>query len=150
MNNESLIKGRIAEYIVELLLEENGYKVVRIGQDGLLSPVIRKDTKKLNKADSAGKITTAPSYAVFDSKGTSVVLTKIKFKSEKSKGGNIAHGLGQLQKYWPEAKLVVVSSKAPYFLIFQTSKEEPIEVIFTQIKKQSLKDFERVVKKFFK
>lgn len=40
VNPEALIKGRIAESLVELLLEESGYKIIRIAREGLLIGVI--------------------------------------------------------------------------------------------------------------
>lgn len=150
MNPESIIKGRIAEHIVELLLEDSGYKVIRIAQEGLLINVAREATQKLSHSDSAGKITTAPSFAVVDKKGKDVALVKVKFRGEKSKGGNIAHGIGQLQKYWPEAMLVVVSEKKPNFIaVSKTGNEKPIEESFPLIKKESLAGFEGLVEKFF-
>lgn len=150
MNQESLIKSRIAEQIVELLLKESGYEVVRIAQEGLLVNIDRRLTKSLNQSDSAGKITTAPSFAVFDKK-QEVSIVKIKFKSDKASGRNISHGIGQLQKYWPEAILLVVTNNAPYFFaMLNEDTKEDITKIFSAIKKQSLAEFGGLVKKFLK
>jgi hypothetical protein len=149
MNIESLIKGRIAECIVELLLEESGYRVVRIGREGLLVNVNREYTRKLNKSDSAGKITTAPSFAVFNNNSKIVILLKVKFRGMKGNGRNIAHGLGQLQEYWPEAILLVVTSNSPYFSVVDNKHNgNSINKIFPLIKKESLVYFGGLIKKF--
>jgi hypothetical protein len=150
MNQESLIKGRIAEQIVEFLLQANGYEVVRIAQEGLLINLDRRLTKNLNQSDSAGKITTAPSFAIFDKKGK-VVIAKVKFKGDKASGRNISHGLQKLQKYWSEAILIMVTNNSPYFFVIlnEDTKEDIIKV-FSAIKKQSLAEFGGLVKKFLK
>ena len=151
MNVESLIKGKVAESAVELLLEQSGYKVVRIANDGLPLGLHRSDIGCLNQSNSAGKITTAPSLAVFDKKKGSVVLVKVKFKGAKSKGGNITHGITQLIKYWPEAILIVVTTEDPYFQLVRCPGEsEDIESIFPQIKKETLSGFGGTVKKILK
>ena len=151
MNSEALVKGKIAEATVELLLEANGYNVRRISREGILGAISRADILNLNQSDSAGKITTAPSLAVFDKKGKNVILTKIKFRGSIAKGRNISHGVKQLLAYWPEAVLVVVTLDSPTFRVILTSGEErPIEDLFSQITKNSLEEFERIVEKFLK
>lgn len=149
MNKESLLKGRIAECIVETLFEENGYLVQRLGYEGLLLGISRNLVKKLDKTSSGGKITTAPSIAVFDNKGTRVTLLKIKFKGPKSKGGNIYHGFQKLQEYWPEALLLVVDVEDPCFnLIIGSEQQVGVEKYFPNITKNSLQEAEGLVKKY--
>ena len=143
------MKGGIAEHIVEILLEQSGYTVMRVGREGLLAGVPRSQTAALNKSDSAGKITTAPSFAVFDKKGNQVTLVKVKYRSEKSKGRNISHGLKQLVNYWPEAALVLVTPTPPCFrVVLGEGKELPIEELFSQIKKETLIEGIGLVTKF--
>jgi len=149
MNAESLVKGGIAEHIFEILLEQSGYTVVRIGREGLLMGISRSQTGALNQSDSAGKITTAPSFAVFDKKGNRVTLLKVKFRSEKSRGRNISHGLKQLTNYWPEAALVLVTTVSPHFrVVLGEGQEVPVEEFFLQIKKETLAQGVGLVKKF--
>lgn len=148
MKIESLIKNGIAEHICEILLEQAGYVVVRIGRQGLLGHISRSLTHSLNKSDSAGKITTAPSFAIFDENGSQITLVKIKYRGQKSKGKNISHGLKQLVDYWPEAIMLLVTSESPYFQVMSHREEElPIEKYFPEIKK-SLAEGIEMVKKF--
>lgn len=147
VNPESLIKGRIAESFVELLFEESGYKVVRIAREGLLNGMSREDTRHFIKSQSAGQVLTAPSFVVIDKKGENVALVKVKFKAAKSRGNNIAYGVGQLKKYWPEALLVVVAADEPYFsVVDRNQKRTSIEQVFPQIKKQALVQFEGMIR----
>ena len=147
-NPESLIKGRIAESLVELLLEEGGYKIIRIAREGLLNGVNREDTRLFLKSQSAGQVMTAPSFVVLDKKGENVALVKVKFISAKSRGSNISHGIGQIRKYWPEALLVVVAAEKPRFsVIDRNQKRVSIEQAFPQIKKESLSQFEGMMQK---
>jgi hypothetical protein len=81
--------------------------------------------------------------------GENVVLVKVKFKGAKSSGRNIAHGIGQLQEYWPEAVLLIVTPVAPYFRIANSDGvERTMEKIFPSIKKEALLRFGEMVKKF--
>jgi len=150
MNTESLIKNRLAEEIVELLFEESGYKIRRIAKEGLLMGIDRVNTANLLESNSAGKITTAPSFALLDKKGSKVALLKVKFKSVEGSGRNISHGLGQLQKYWSDALLLVVTPQKPFFsIVYTVQSEEPLEKIFP-LKKETLTKFETLVEKFFR
>jgi len=145
---EALIKGRIAEHLMELLLTGAGYRVVRIAQEGLLVNISREEAN-LNKSKAAGRLTTAPSFAVFDKKGGQVALIKVKFRGESSSGRNVAHGIGQLLEYWPEAHLVLVTTVDPYFRVVDVnSSEYEIGTLFPMIKKTALAGFGGLVKKF--
>lgn len=145
---EALVKGRLAEHLVELLLTDAGYKVVRISQEGLLINISREDAV-LNKSKAAGRLTTAPSFAVFDRKGVQVALIKVKFRGAESSGRNVAHGIAQLLAYWPEAELVIVSPEAPNFRRVQVDQlEESIDALFPRVKKTALSGFGRLVEKF--
>ena len=149
MNSESLIKGGIAEHIVEVLFEQSGYTVMRIGREGLLASIPRSQTKALNQSDSAGKITTAPSFAVFDKKGTQIKLVKVKYRGEQSRGRNVSHGIKQLVNYWPEAILVLVTPLVPQFrVVLGEGQEVPIGEVFPQIKKETLTEGIGLVRKF--
>ena len=142
MNIEAIIKGRIAEHLVEFLLQESGYRVVRIAQEGLLLGVARGDIVKLKNPKSNERVLLAPSFAIFDKKGTMFKLIKVRYRGIRSRGGNVASGFIQLQRYWPEALLVVVTQQGPYFGVMVGKEEQvSIEKIFTLIKKETLSLF---------
>ncbi|MEX0650391.1 MAG: hypothetical protein WD200_05305 [Candidatus Andersenbacteria bacterium] len=145
----SIIKSRIAENIVELLLEESNYKVTRIGTEGLLSGINRRDANKFNQSDAANQLKASPSFVVIDKSGRGVALLKIRFRGARSRGGNIDYGVGQLQEYWPAAQLVVVSAIEPHFTVMtSTDKSAPIEEAFTQIKQKTLAQCRELIQKF--
>lgn len=151
MNAESIIKNRIVESITEFLLKESGYSVIRIAQEGLLLGVARRSIVKLNKSGAAGKLTTAPSFAVFNKNGERVVLVKVKFKGEARSGRNIAHGIKQILEYWPEAELLIVSPKKPHFYFVDSAENTvPIEEKLLQVKKITIAKFEGLIVKFFR
>ncbi len=148
INPDSLIKSRIAESLTELLLEGSGYRVVRIAREGLLNGISREDTRLLLKSQSAGQIMTAPPFVVLDKKGENVALVKVKFVSAKSRGTNITHGIGQIRRYWPETLLVVVAAEEPHFSVVDRNQDRvSIEQIFSQIKKETLAQFEGILQK---
>ncbi len=152
MNITSILKGRIAESIIDLMLEESGYQVFRIAQEGVLSNLPLRNIRDFCKSNAVGKITKALSFAVIDRKQKDIILIKIRFRSQNSTGRNIAHGIKQIQKHWPEAFLVVVNDKKPYFTLIDgpKSKERVIENVFPRIKKETLRYYEGVVKDILK
>ncbi len=152
MNIISILKGRMAESIIELMLEESGYQVFRIAQEGVLLNLPFRNIRGLCKSNAVGKITKAPSFAVIDRKQKDIILIKVRFRGQSSAGRNIAHGIKQIQKYWPEAFLVIVNNKKPYFTLIDgpESKERAIESVFPHIKKETLRYYEGVVKNILK
>ncbi len=150
MNAESLIKNGIAEHTVALLLEESGYDVMRIAREGHLVGIPRSFTRQLRQSDSAGKLTTAPSLAVFDKTGKEALLVKVKYRSTKSAGRNISHGIKQLVEYWPEAILVLVTLERPHFraVISDDGEEKAFEEVFSKVRKTTIASYGKTVLKF--
>ncbi|OGN21265.1 MAG: hypothetical protein A2915_00325 [Candidatus Yanofskybacteria bacterium RIFCSPLOWO2_01_FULL_41_34] len=130
---DSIIKGRIAEDIVSEMLREAGYFIYRFGYEGILQSLIQKGLPKM-RADNitAEKIRSMPDFIVMD-KNCDVFFVEVKYRSSLENGSGFNEWLRKANKYWPEAKLLLVHPHEPNFLIStikdyaRTGKLYPLE-----------------------
>lgn len=149
MNIPAIIKNRISEHIIEFLLQESGYRVKRLGQEGFLNIVDRENYQYMDKSDAAKKLSTVPSFVIFERKSKAVYLVKIRFSKHPEKGRNISYGIKQLLEYWSESILILVTKDKPYFRAINWKEEQfKLEDLFPKIKKETLKEFEKLVEEF--
>ena len=153
MSLEAVLKGQIAESIIRLLFEENGYKVICVAREGLLMGVDRdilagagaKNPSLLNK------LTTVPPLLVVNRKSKEIYLLRVRFSGKGTSGRNIVYGSSQLRKYWPEARLVIVTNHPPYFSsINGNGRQVPLSASFPGINKKSLSRFGGLAKGFLR
>jgi hypothetical protein len=162
MEPESVLKGRMAETIVSELLHEAGYFVYRFGYEGILQSLTQRGLPKMKEGDiEAEKVRTMPDFIVMNKEGD-VSFVEVKFRSSIDFDGTILvlaeakEKVRKIAKYWPETKLIFVTSKQPYFFISaitplsKTWKLYPIErEKFLKVNEKIIKKYQSLVKKYF-
>lgn len=153
VNNRAsnMIKGRIAEAIVEEMLKESEYKVYRFGYEGLLQNLTQTD--KMNSNTVSEKIWSMPDFIVIDKDGKASFI-EVKF----SKDGRISgRWKRRVENHWSDGRLILVTLEEPYFRIssigafLRSGELRPIEKDnFIRIDKKLVDKYSFFVEKYFK
>ena len=130
---ERMIRGRIAENIVSEMLSEAGYFVYRFGYEGILQSLVQRGLPKMKQTTvPAEKIRSMPDFIVMNKEGD-VFFIEVKYRNGKETDGYFKEWLRKTDKYWPEAKIILLHPYEPYFQIStirdyaKTSKLYPLE-----------------------
>lgn len=114
---ESMLKGRMAESLVEEMLKQSGNTVYRFGYEAIIQNLTQ--IKRLfNAHDEVGMhIRTIPDFIVIDKKGVpSFVEVKFRCNGEIYKEKD-HHLLDKIKHFW-DAKIIFVNNKhKPYFRV---------------------------------
>jgi len=148
----NVIKGRIAETLIEEMFKKSGYQVYRFGYEAILQNISQSNIS-IKDSDTKDKIRSIPDFVVVSPKG-SIQLIEVKYNSDgklrKSK-------LKKYEYFWNEARIILVSPKEPHFQISYISKFLENEKLyplgedkFTSINPEIIKKFSQVVKEYFK
>lgn len=116
MNPESMLKGRIAEVLVEELLRQSGNIVYRFGYEAIVQNLVQLEERFDRYSEVGERIRAIPDFIVIDKKGKpDFVEVKFRWKSELHSGDYKI--LEKIHKFW-NAKVVFVNCwKQPYFRI---------------------------------
>lgn len=164
-NTESVLKGKLAESLVEELLKRSGNRVYRLGSDALLENIVSLEPE-FNKEGILGKkIASIPDFALISGRGKPIFV-EVKFRSEpESLEEELLLEKEWLEKFW-EAKIILVTAKEkPYFRVltppyFAKEKREgwPIPVCLWKpleldqefaIENRTIQEFEALAQKYF-
>jgi hypothetical protein len=117
MNLESMLKGRMAETLIEELLRQSGNIVYRFGYEAIVQNLVQLEESFDRYNEVGERIRAIPDFIVIDTKGKpSFVEVKFRWKAEMDSEED-RRRLERLQKYW-EAKLIIVNCwRQPYFEI---------------------------------
>lgn len=164
MELENILKGKIAENLVEEMLKKAGNRVYRFGCEEVIRNLIQSE-KKLNRETEIGrKIASLPDFVVI-SQMKKPIFVEVKFRTDpEALEEELLLEKEYLEKFW-EAKIVLVTIKKPYFRVlnppyFSKEKKEgwPIPIFNWQpieadldfgIKYPVLKKFEKLVEKHY-
>jgi hypothetical protein len=114
MDPENVIKGRIAEALVEELLRRSGNKVYRFGYESILQNLTQTDSRFERYSRNGEQVRSIPDFVVVNCEGTSFFV-EVKFRSDPRWLVKTPL-LKQLKEYW-QAKLVLVTITKPYFRV---------------------------------
>ena len=116
MNPESMLKGRMAETLVEELLKQSGNIVYRFGYEALVQNLTQLEEKFDRYSEVGERIRAIPDFIVIDKKGNpTFVEVKFRWKSELHKDDYWL--IEKIKTFWG-AKLVLVNCwEQPYFRI---------------------------------
>ena len=145
MNVESLIKSRIAGLIVNLMLQESGYTIVPYSSDDILGRLVQA---RISKESKVSKILLNMPTFIIIGKNKEPILLKVKFKGKNKTGRNIDWGYKQINEYWPNTYMVIVTNKDPYFYLTEKDQIIPLEKSVFSINKKTSDKFARLVEKF--
>ena len=148
----NVVKGRIAETLVEEMFKNSGYKVYRFGYEAILQNISQSHIK-LQDSETKEKIRSIPDFIVVSPKG-SIQLIEVKYSSS----GKLNRS--ELQKYldfWSESRIIIVTPNEPHFrisYIAQFMKDEKTWKLekdrYTKIDPEIIKTFSEIVKIYFR
>jgi hypothetical protein len=153
MDPENIIKGRIAEAIIEELLRVSGNKVYRFGYESILQNLIQTDSSFDRHSKNGEQVRSIPDFVVINSQGSSFFV-EVKFRSDPVWLLKTPL-LKQLKEYW-HAKLILVTLTKPYFRVVDPASLfeehysfEPLETdLAFNVTNEALEKFEPLVKRF--
>jgi hypothetical protein len=150
---ENVIKGRIAESLIEELLRSLGNNVYRFGYESILQNLVQHDSRFDRYSKNARQITTIPDFVVVNSDGSNFFL-EVKFRSVPEWLLRDKR-LKQSKEYW-QSKLILVTIEKPYFRVVDTQlltgnqcAFEPLEADKDfHVTREALEIFEPLVERF--
>jgi hypothetical protein len=109
----NVIKGRIAEALVEELLRTCGNNVYRFGYESLLQNLVQADSNFDRTTKNGQQVRSIPDFVVVSPRGNPTFV-EVKFRSDPEwlKG----ELLRRIEKFW-HAKVVLVTIIKPYFCV---------------------------------
>jgi hypothetical protein len=111
---ENMIKGRIAEAIIEELLKASGNDVYRFGYESILQNLVQNNSNFDRRNKNAHQLKSIPDFVVLNSDGNNFFL-EVKFRANLywvTKDQHLKHSM----EYW-QPKLILVTASKPYFRI---------------------------------
>ena len=111
MDPLNIIKGRIAEVLVEELLRACGNNVYRFGYESLLQNLIQSDANFDRGTKNGQQVRSIPDFVVVNSYGKPTFV-EVKFRSDPD--WLKAQLLRRIEEFW-HAKVVLVTITKPYF-----------------------------------
>jgi hypothetical protein len=116
MDPEGMLKGRMAETLVEELLRKSGNTIYRFGYEAILQNLTQIE-KSFNGIGEAGnRIRAIPDFIVLDKEGNSTFL-EVKFRWNGQLHELDHERLVRIKDFW-NAKIIFVNcSQKPYFKI---------------------------------
>lgn len=114
---EGMLKGKMAETLVEELLRHSGNEVYRFGYEAVLQNLAQLETKFDRAGKTGTRIRTIPDFIVLDKKGEpTFVEVKFRWNSHFDEKGD-PQRLALLADQWDAALVVVNCWEKPYFRI---------------------------------
>ena len=151
MDPLNIIKGRIAEALVEELLRTCGNNVYRFGYESLLQNLIQADANFDRKTKNGQQVRSIPDFVVVNASGKPTFV-EVKFRSDPE--GLKGQLLRRIEEFW-HAKVVLVTITRPYFRVARLDPSsdgclfEPLEAERDfNITHGALRQFEPLVRRF--
>lgn len=113
MDPLNIIKGWIAEALVEELLRTCGNNVYRFGYESLLQNLIQRDSNFDRQSKNGQQVRSIPDFVVITARGKPTFL-EVKFRSDPE--WLKRELVRRIEEYW-HAKVVLVTITKPYFRV---------------------------------
>ena len=114
MNPESMLKGRIAETLVEELLRQSGNIVYRFGYEAIVQNLVQLEEGFDRKSEVGERIRVMPDFIVVDKEGNPRFV-EVKFRRRPELCRSDYDKFEKISKLWA-AKIVLVNCfDSPYF-----------------------------------
>jgi len=111
---ENILKGRMAESLVEELLKQCGNKVYRFGYEAVLQNLTQLEEAFDRESEVGQRIRSIPDFIVVKQKKISLV--EVKFRTSLLLYENDVEMLKLVEKFW-RAKIIWITLTKPYFRI---------------------------------
>ena len=145
-NPESMIKGRLAEAIVEEMLREADYEVYRFGYESIVQNLVQSPDKFYKKDGVGQTISSMPDFIAVKNREPHFI--EVKYRSD-----------GELEKEefkkWDEGRVILVFPFYPYFKISRIAEFKASGKLydltndwFVKIPMSILKKYGKIVTKY--
>ena len=114
MEPENILKGRMAESLVEELLKRCGNKVYRFGYEAVLQNLTQLEEAFDRESEMGRRITSIPDFIVVNQKR--IFLVEVKFRTDLSFYEKYVKKLKIIEEFW-QAKIIWVTPVKPYFRV---------------------------------
>ena len=115
MEPENILKGRMAEGLVEELLKQCDNKVYRFGYEAILQNLTQLE-KSFNKEGEVGqRISSIPDFIVINKQGKPFFI-EVKFRTDLVVYSKDIGRLDFIEKFW-KAKIILLTTQQPYFRV---------------------------------
>jgi hypothetical protein len=155
---ESMLKGRMAESLVEEMLRKFGNTVYRFGYEAILQNLTQIEKSFNHNNDAGERIQCIPDFIVLDNNKEPIFL-EVKFRSNGELHEKDKRRLKKIKKFWNAKILFVNCTKKPYFEIvnppyFDDSGEITKEALSKELPwhfdEKIYDEFEELVEKYLK
>jgi len=152
---ESMLKGRMAESLVEELLKQCSNKVYRFGYEAVLQNLTQLEEEFDRESEVGQRISSIPDFIVVKKKKISLV--EVKFRTKLPFYENDVKKLKMIEGLW-QAKIILVTLTKPYFRVSNSpyfNKKGELNLIPLESDKDLgvtidiLKKFDELVEKYF-
>lgn len=153
---ESILKGRIAEGLVEELLKQCGNKAYRFGYEAILQNLTQLEKAFDRESEVGQRIKSIPDFIVINKEGKPFFV-EAKFRTNFVVYSKDIKRIELIEKFW-RAKIIIVTPEKPYFRIssipYLNEKQEwswiPLEEDKDfEISADILKKFNGLVEKYY-
>jgi len=115
MEPENILKGRMAESLVEELFKQCGNKVYRFGYEAILQNLTQLE-KLFNRESEVGqRISSIPDFIVINKQGKPFFV-EVKFRTDFVVYSKDIGRLDFIEKFW-QVKIILVTTQHPYFRV---------------------------------
>lgn len=114
MEPENILKGRMAESLVEELLKQCGNKVYRFGYEAVLQNLTQLEKTFDREGEVDQRISSIPDFIVVNQKKISLV--EVKFRTDPHLYEESARRLKIIEEFW-RAKIIWITLTKPYFRV---------------------------------
>ncbi len=152
-----MLKGRMAESLVEELFKLSGHKIYRFGYESVLQNLTQVESNFEKHNDVAEKIRAIPDFIAIDSFGKPIFL-EVKFRWSPKTHENDVAMLERINQFWPSTVVFVNCSERPYFRVshppyLNSEKEivfEPLkDLAGFKIDMDAIENTEKLIDKYF-
>jgi len=110
----NVMRGRLAERILTILLERGGYRVTRLGIEELFDEVKQLNIERYLGLGLPERLRTLPDLLVADAGVTWARLVEVKFRKcfNQATANELLATLTYQRRFWPESFMVIIRGQA--------------------------------------
>ena len=112
---ENILKGRIAESLIEELLKQCGNRVYRFGYEAVLQNLTQLEKAFDRESEVGQRIRSIPDFIVINKEGRPFFI-EVKFRTSFIVHSEDIKRIELIEKFW-KAKIIIVTPEKPYFRI---------------------------------
>ena len=113
---ENMLKGRMAETLVEDLLKQSGNLVYRFGYEAILQNLTQIEKNFDRNSDVGQRISSIPDFVVIGT-DDNPVLIEVKFRWDGKTFGDDKKKFEKINEFWNAKIIIVNKTEKPYFRI---------------------------------